>query len=329
MRPENIQAWAEGVEFGHPPAFQPFIDDFGTLLVSARKTAPSNQDAEAHLNKMRKQIAEKQELERVSRQQTTSLPNAQKIGPSNLDVEAHLNNMRRQNVERQALESVIRQQKRLFPNKGPKAPSPEPRPYQIPRKPIPKSNDTTPPPPQAVLLRNGETKRLDKLSTYAERVRHLGYPEALCPLPMTEAAAQDTREVDCTSGKIVKEQNGSQICHLNGELNTPGYTDDRNSAQDPFLAPEPSPSPGKALALRPANPNSLSKTTPIFQHIVQPSTAHSTSSTDHHLIENGMRRLSAGANLSYSDAVRRVSNTILDRMAVSIGDVRGSDSRKG
>ena len=305
MRPENIQAWAEGVEFGHPPPLQPLFDQFGTLLLNTQKTAPSNQDAEFLSNNDRILNAEREALQRVSRQQKIPLPNTQKTGPTNSDVEAHLNKMRKQNAERQALESAIRQQKKLFPNKGPKDLKPEPGPYKIPRKPVSKSNDTTPRPPQVVLLRNGETKNLQNISDYAERVRDLGYPEALCPLPIMEAAANNTREGDYTDAKTVKEKDDSQNCRQNHTLNTPGYTDGTHYPQLPFLLPETTLPPGEALALKPANPKSAPKATPILQHIVQPSTVYSTSSTDHHLIENEIRRLSVGSNLPRSDAVRK------------------------
>ncbi len=339
MRLENIQAWAEGVEFGHPPPLQPPFDQYGTRLPNTSKTEPSNQvDAKAYLDHIGKRWAELEALERASQepkilvQKTAAkdlkLPNTSKAEPYNQDREAYLNHIRRQQAEKQALKIVTRQRKILFPNSVPKDIKPEPRPYRIPRKPVHKSNDTTPPAPQAVLLRNGETKRLEKISTYAERARDLGYPEALCPLPMTEIAAENTRGVDCTGAKVVKQKDDPQNCRQNDILNTPAYSDGSDTPQDSFLAPETSPSSGEALALRSAQavePNSVTKSTPRVQQIDKPPTAHN-SPTDHHLIENGMRRSSVGSNLSRSDAVRRPSKPIVERMAVSIGNVNSGDS---
>ena len=342
MRPENVKAWAEGVEFGHPPPSQPPFDQYGTPLPNTSKTEPSNQvAAKAYLDHIGKRWAELEALERVSRQQKVlvqntgakdlKLPNTSKTEPYNQDREAYLNHIRRQQAEKQALEILTRQRKILFPNSVPKDIKPEPRPYRIPRKPVSKSNDTTPPPPQAVLLRNGETKRLEKkISTYVERVRDLGYPEALCPLPMREIAAKNSLGTDCTGAKVVKQKDDRQICQQNQKLNPPAYSDGSDTPQTPFLAPEPSPSSTEALALRSAQavePDSVSKSTPRVQHIGQPPTAHN-SPTDHHLIENGKRRSSVGSNLSRSDVVRRPSNPVVERMAISTGNVNIGDSRK-
>ena len=318
MRPENILAWAEGVEFGHPPPSQPAFDHFGTSLPNTQKTAPSNQaDAEAYLNHIRKRRAEIEALERVTRQQKilfpnieakghpppsqppfdqfgNLLPNISKSGSPTWDREAYLNHISKRNAEIAELARVTRQQKILFPNSGVEDLKPEPRPYQIPRKPVAKSNETYPPPPQAVLLRNGETKRLDKISTYLERVRELGYPEALCPLAIAKIPANNTRGADCTGAEVVKQKDDCQNCHQNQNLNTPSYRDGSHTPQDSFLAPETSPSSGEALALRPAQAaisDPVTKAIPILQQIDKPPTAHNTP-TDHQFIENEMRRLS-------------------------------------
>ena len=300
MRPENIKAWAEGVEFGHPPPSQPPFDQFGTTLPNTSKTEPSNQYDEADLNRVRKQNAEIAALVRAARQKKSLLLNseakdvksAQKTGPSNYDREAHMNHISKRDAEREALARITRQQKILFPNAGAKDVKPEPGPYRIPRKPVAKSNDTTPRPPQVVLMRNGEIKRLGKISSYAERVRDLGYPEALCPLPITEAAAGNTCGVDCTGAKVVKEKDNGQNCQENHNLNTTAYSDGNYTPQNPFLTPNTSPSSGEALVLRPAqaaNSNSVSKATAILKEIDKPPTAPGIS-TDHH-IESEMRRL--------------------------------------
>ena len=287
MRPENIHAWAEGVECGHPPPLQPPFDQFGDLL-----------------------------------------PNTPKTGPSKLDAEAYLNYFRKQNAAREALERVSRQQKILFPNAfGAKDRKPEPIPYRIPRKPVPNSNDTTPRPPQVVLLRNGETKTLARTSTYAERVRDLGYPEALCPLPMTEVAAENTRGDDCTGAKVVKQKDDRQTCHWDQKLNTQGYSDGGRTPQNPFLMPEISRLSGEALALRPAqaaNPETVPKATAGLQCIGKPPTADS-----NFIDENEMRRPSACSNLSRSNAARRPSNSVFERMAVPTDNVKHHDNRKG
>ena len=150
---------------------------------------------------------------------------------------------------RKRLSEFLDNQRFPFPDSVPKDPKPEPGPYKIPRKPVSKSNDTTPRPPQVVLLRNGETKKLQNISTYAERVRDLGYPEALCPLPITEAAANSSCGVDCTDTNDVKQEDDSQICHQKENLITPGYADGSHTPQNPFLAAF---CRGTALSLRPA-----------------------------------------------------------------------------
>ncbi len=289
MRPENIQAWAEGVEFGHPPPLQPPFDQFGNPLPNTPKTGPSTQDAEAYLNYIRRQAAETGVLERASRQQ-----------------------------------------KFLLQNDGAKDLKPEPRSHLIPRKSVPKSNDTIPRSPQAVLLRNGETKRIQRTSTYVERVRDLGYPEALFPLPMTEVAAKNSGGIDCTGAKVVKEKDDRQLCHQNQNWNTPGYSDGSHTLQKPFLTPETAPSSGEALALRPAQaakPIIVPEATARLQHFGKPPTAHNTF-TDH-LDPNELRCPSVGSNLSRSNAARRPSNPMVERMAVPTGNVNFHDSRKG
>ena len=274
MHPENIQAWAEGVEFGHPPPKQPPFDQDGTPifayhdakayldrignrvaeiavlerssryqrngevkdpeLPNTQKTEPINQDAEAYLKSQRKILFQNVGVK--------DLKPTQKTGPANPDREAYLNQIRKRQAEIAEHERMARQRKILFPNSVPEDPRPEPGPYRIPtREPVPKPDDTTPaPPPQMVLLRNGETKRLENIPPYAERVRDQGSPEDLCPLFMTEIGAKDSLGIDCTGGKVGFEKYVGQNCHQNQKLNT---------SHPPQIGRLPS--FGKALALRP------------------------------------------------------------------------------
>ncbi|KAK0513895.1 hypothetical protein JMJ35_003617 [Cladonia borealis] len=274
MRPENIQAWAEGVGFGHPPPEQPPFDQYGTPIFSYH-------DAVAYLNRMGNRVAEIAVLERVSRHQRNGeikdreLPNtqktqpasqdaeaylsqqrnilfqnicakdfkpAQKTAPPNQDREAYLNQIRKRQAEIAEQERMARQRKILFPNSVPEDPKPEPGPYRIPtRKPVPKSNDMTPPAPQMVLLRNGQTRKLENIALYAERVRDVGHPEALSPLAVRDIGEKDSLEADCTGGNVGFEKYVGQNCHQNQKLNT---------SHPPQIGGLPS--FGKALALRPA-----------------------------------------------------------------------------
>ena len=247
MRPENVLAWSIGVEFGAPPPSQPPFDQFGNPVVDVAanikewkrefqaqqaekkthergsrqqnsngpKIGSSKSDVEAHRKDWKReptrQDAEREVRERTSRQQN---PNTPKPGPSRFDVEARWNHVRREQADQEERE---RMRRILFPNAVPKeAPKPEPKSFKIPqRKPVPKSNDTPsrpPPPPQVVLLRNGETKRVENRASYAERVRELGYPEVLCPLPMREGSGEKNVGVgvDCTGAKVVKQEDDRQ-----------------------------------------------------------------------------------------------------------------------
>ena len=244
MRPENIQAWASNVEFGHPPPQQPPFDEFGNPVVNvaanikewkracqkqqaerkmqervfrhqnsnALRIGSSKSDIEAYIKDWKhestRQDAQREASERIPRPQNMNTP---KTGPPNPDVEVHRHNMRKQAFESAERDRIARQRKILSPNSVPtEEVKPDPKLYKIPqRKPVPKSNpnDTTPSPrsllpPQVILLRNGETKKIENRATYAERVRELGYPELLCPLPM--------KEIDCMGAKVVKQKD---VCH--------------------------------------------------------------------------------------------------------------------
>ena len=266
MRPENILAWSVGVEFGAPPPSQPPFDQFGNPVVNVAanvkewkrefqaqqaerkthergfrqqkvvdmtKTGSANPDVEAYIKDWRGagmgQEREGEERERTSRQRNPSTP---KTGPSRFDVEAHWNHVRSEQADQKERE---RMQKILFPHTVPKEhPKPEPKFYRIPqRKPVPKSNDATPrppPTPQVVLLRNGERKRVENIASYAERVRELGYPEVLCPLPM--------KEIDCTGAKVVKQKDVRQDWEKDEELGRLGDRDGSQPPQNQLLTPE-------------------------------------------------------------------------------------------
>ena len=184
---------------------------------TAKNGSPNKLDAEAYLNHMGRQSlridAERKVLERIPRQRKQL--NTPKTGPPKSDVEAYIDDWKhatiRQQRESQERDRVSHQRTILFPNSVPKEDvKPQSSPYKIPqRKPVPKSNDTTPqrpPPPQGVLLRNGETKRVENRATYAERIRELGYPEALCPLPMTNVAAGNNGGGECIGAKGGREE---------------------------------------------------------------------------------------------------------------------------
>ena len=239
MRPENILAWSVSVEYGYPPPLQPPFDEFGNLLITTNTTkngSPNKLDAEAYLNHMRQNVrkeAERKTQERVPRRQH---PHTLNPGSSILDREAYINDWKRATIKQQRetaeRERMFRQRKILFPDSLPKEhPKPEPNVFRIPqmqRKPVPKSsneinpNPRPPPPPQTILLRNGETKRIENRATYTERIRELGYPEILCPLPM--------KEIDCTGAKVVKQGDDRQLRHENRKLNTQGYSDSSSQA---------------------------------------------------------------------------------------------------
>ena len=284
MRPENILAWSIGVEPGAPPPSQPPFDEFGNPVVNVAanikewkrefqaqqaerktqervfrqqnmgtmKTGASNPDVETYIKDWKResmrQDEEREARERVPRRQSPSTP---KTGPSRFDVEAHWNHVRSEQADQEKRE---RMRQFLFPNSVPKEEDvkPEPKIYKIPqRKPVPKSNDTDttprPPPPQVVLLRNGEAKRVERVASYAERVRELGYPEVLCPLPMTE----NTRGVDCTGAKVIKQIDVPQNPDKNQKSDRPGYTDDSQGPQSPVLTPEILSLSGDFLTLKP------------------------------------------------------------------------------
>ena len=290
MRPENILAWSIGVEPGAPPPSQPLFDEFGNPVVNVTanikewkrefqaqqaerktqervfrqqnmgtmKTGASNPDVEAYMKDWRRasirQNSEREAYERVPRRQNL---NTTKTGPSRSDAEALLNHMRKQGFESAERDRIARQRKILFPNTVPKEDvKPEPKTYKIPqRKPVPKSNDTTsrPPPPQVVLLRNGETKTLENRASYSKRVRELGYPEVLCPLPMREGSGERNVgvEVDCTGAKVVKRNDDRQICSRGQKLDTQGYSDGIETPQNPVLTPEMLSLAGEFRTLKP------------------------------------------------------------------------------
>ena len=176
---------------------------------------------------------------------------------NNLDGEARLNDWKhatmKQQRENTECERMLRERKMLFPNSVPKEEvKPESKAFKIPqvrRKPVPKANEDTtathptqrkPGPrsddkdtlpralhPKTLLLRNGEMRRMENRETktienkasYTERIRELGYPEALCPLgtPMKELG------VDCTGAKVIRQDEERQLRHENRKLNTQGY----------------------------------------------------------------------------------------------------------
>lgn len=293
MRSENIQAWAESVEFGHPPPSQPPFDEHGNaelfyhdgkaypypigmrvaeiaalkrfsqqqkiLLRNAElkdleipntsKAGPPRPDAEAYLNQQRKILFQNGGAK--------DLKPAQKPGPGllNQDREAYMNQIRKRQAEIAKHERMARQRKIPFPNRVPEDPKPETGPYTIlSRKLVPNSNATTPQSPQMVRLRNGETRRIGNIPSYAEHVRERGYPEGLCPLAVKKFGAENVRGVDCTGVKVVKEKENRGVIQQNGKTNKPGRSDGTHRLQTPFLAPEPplSSRETRALALRPA-----------------------------------------------------------------------------
>lgn len=209
------------------------------------KIGSSKEDVEAYIKEWKhaniRQQREADERERISRQQDANIPKTQ-TRPFAPDVEAHWKQVRKQQADQ---EEHDRMRKILFPNVFANAvpkedTKPEPKLFKIPqvqRKPVPKSNDDTapnpsrekpvpkpnddtttttprPPPPQLVLLRNGKTKRIERMGSYTERVRNMGYPEILCPLPM--------KEIDCTGAKVIKRKEGRQFCEKDRELDTEG-----------------------------------------------------------------------------------------------------------
>ena len=230
-----------------------------TEPANTQKTELANQDAEAYLNQQRKILFQNGGAK--------DRKPVQKDVPFNPDREAYMKAVLKRQKEKAEHERMTRERKILFPNSIPtEDPKPDPGPYKNPttrkpvpksndttppppqmvlppRKPVPQSNDTTPPPPQMVLLRNGETKRLENIPSYAERVRDLGYPEALCPVVGTEVGAENTSGGDCTGAKVIKEKVDGQICQLNEGSDMPGHTDGTQTPQTPHSAPQISPSP--------------------------------------------------------------------------------------
>ena len=281
MRRENIQAWAEDVEFGHPPPSQPPFDQYGTPIFSYR-------DAKDYLNRMGNRVAEIAVRERASRHQRNGevkdpeLPNTQKtvcanqdaeaylerqrkilfqnvggkdlkqvqrVVPPNQDREAYMNQIRKRQAEIAEQERIVRQRKVLFPNSVPEDVKPGLGPYRIPtRKPVPKSNDnTSAPAPQMVLLRNGQTRKLENIPSYAERVREQGSPETLCPPSIADIGDKNSLRIDCTDGKVGFEKYAGQNRHQDQRTRTPGDTGGTHSPRNCSLAPGTSPAPGKAL----------------------------------------------------------------------------------
>lgn len=161
MRSENIQAWAEGVVFGHPPPVQPPFDEYGTPVFSY-------QDAKAYLNRIGNRVAEIAVLERSSPQQRillrkgegadsevstqkTEPDNTQKTEPANQTAEAYLN----------------RQRKILFQNRGAKD-----------RKPVQKAVPFNPDREtykNAVLKRQKEKAELERMT----RQRKILFPNSI------------------------------------------------------------------------------------------------------------------------------------------------------
>lgn len=247
MRPENVLAWSIGVEVGAPPPSQPPFDEFGNPVVNV--TA----NMKEWKREFQAQQAEKEPHERGFRQQNSNGP---KIASSKTIAEGYIEGWRgagtststRKEREKEARErgarlQLLRPPKRepsrfdeadladrermrkiLFPHGVPKEKEEvklEPQIFKIPqRKPVPKSDDTTPrplSPPQIVLLRNGEGKRVERMGSYQERVRELGYPEILCPLPM--------RGVDCTGARVVKQNDHRLEAGKDEELELGGLGD--------------------------------------------------------------------------------------------------------
>ena len=178
-----------------------------------------------------------------------------KTKPSAPNVEAHWNRIRKQNFETAEREHMLRQRKILFPNRVPKEEKPEAKAFKIPqmrRKPVPKADDKdTPqhPPqrkpvskfdsnyptphalhPQTLLLRNGEMRRMENRETktiedkasYVKHVRELGYPEALCPLPMKGLG------IDCTGAGVIGQNEERQLRHENRKLEIGSDGDERD-----------------------------------------------------------------------------------------------------
>ena len=295
MRPENIRAWAEGVEFGHPPPEQPPFDQYGTPIFSYH-------DAVAYLNRMGNRVAEEAALKRVSQQQNIRLRNGevkdpefsnikktepakqdaeayldrqrkilfqnigakdvkpgQKAGPTRLinqDREAYLDQVRKRQAEIAEQERRARQRKILFPDIVPKEDArPELGPYRVPKSndtgTTLKLNDSTPSAPHMVLLRNGETRKLEDVPPHAVPVRDRGCPEASWPLAGTKIGVENSLGIDCTGGKVDFEKHVGQNRHQDQRTRTPGDTGGTHSPRKTSLAPGTSPALEKSLPPRP------------------------------------------------------------------------------
>lgn len=237
MRPENILAWSINVEVGAPPPSQPPFDQFGNPIVNITanikewkrefqaqqvernmqervfweekvgdgpKIGSSKADIEAYIKGWKSASGREDKGGEGERNLGQQNPNTSKTSPSAPDIEAHWNHTRKQNFEAAERKRILRQRKILFPHTVPAEVKPEPKAFKIPqiqRKPIPRSSsdDTAPHAlhPQTLLLRNGETKRVERVGSYTERVRELGYPDVLCPLPMKGLG------IDCTGARVV------------------------------------------------------------------------------------------------------------------------------
>ena len=201
MRPENVRAWAEAVEFGCAPSEQPPFDNFGNSLPNPSKLEHSFQCTGIHLNN-------------VSRKDSDLRPSVlASLHPRLL--------LQSGKIYKDHQPSKI-PQKRGRINFGPyirDAQSP------ISRKPVPTLEDSTVSPPEAALLSKKEqVSRVGRMASYIERVRALGYPAALCPLPIREALPKRFFTRDCGGAKGAQLECDHLAKEVESNRKTPVYS---------------------------------------------------------------------------------------------------------
>ena len=323
MRVDSIRAWAEAVEFGSPPPVQPPFDEFGNPLPVFSTTGIDHQDARLCQSYSKKRDTEFEHLQKPTKHLKILLRNG-------------------------AVKEVLRRPK-LVGRDGCGDASNQSFPYETILVPARISgNDASildkPVPThfQAALLLNGEAScKLERMPTYAQRVRDLGYPDKLCPLPITEVEPKGPDNYPPSDAKVDEPLINFEESQLKSELKVPGYCDNLRQVKSlhamSLIAAEESKSSEGARSSKIAVGTKGKRQGPLFSYMapenmeVTKPTATSTCGSPPkrtRFIENlhleitepppektFARRPRAASDLSRSNAIRRPSNTYVEDKA--------------
>ena len=308
MHGDSIRAWAEEVEFCQAPPVQPPFDKSESPVPDSLTTTVRNEDVIMRP----KMLVRDRSIKEIFRSRKLI---AKGRGADNVEMFFEVD--------------------------------PDRVPARTSSKKDPNLNDPAPKQLQAALLLKGNvSSEIKRMPTYAQRVRDLGYPDEMCPLPITEVEPKNSNEVDLPDPKVDKTPARDETSEIDLGLSapdelelaliTPGYCDSLRQIESlyvmgeairdsPETAGEANASSRRQVRFSYMDPEDLAVTKPTEPSIgtSPPKKSRFTENLHLEVMEPPLEKPFAGrprtcSDLSRSNAVRRPANTYIEHHTNSL-----------